>query len=116
MEKMAMSTRALLGAAAAALLLVAATPASAEETLKLAIGQRGNWDTGVSELGQRASIFARHELKLELLYTSGGGETQQAVISGSCDIGIGAGSAGVIGAYVKGAPLRVIGAQATGMA
>ncbi|HYU14864.1 MAG TPA: ABC transporter substrate-binding protein [Candidatus Acidoferrum sp.] len=100
---------------AAAILLVA-LPAAAEETLKLAIGQRGNWDTAVAELGQRAGIFARHGLKLELLYTAGGGETQQAVISGSVDIGVAAGSAGVIGAYLKGAPVRVIGGESTGAA
>jgi NitT/TauT family transport system substrate-binding protein len=117
-----MRTRALVRAAAAALFLFApflfaCSPSSeGEETLKLAIGQRGNWDTSVPELGQRAGIFAKHRLKLELLYTQGGGETQQAVIAGGVDIGIAAGSAGVIGAYVKGAPLRVIGAETTGAA
>ena len=51
--------------------------ASAEDTVKLAVGQRGNWDTSVSELGQRAGIFKKHGLLLELLYTQGGGETQR---------------------------------------
>src|SRR5438128_171878 len=93
-----------------------ALPAAADETLKLAIGQRGNWDTSVPELGQRAGIFKKWGLTLELLYTQGGGETQQAVISGSVDIGIAAGAAGVVGAYAKGAPVRVIGAETTGAA
>ncbi len=90
--------------------------AFAQETLKLAIGQRGNWDTSVPELGQRAGIFKKRGLNLELVYTQGGGETQQAVISGSVDIGIAAGAAGVISAYVKGAPVRVLGAETTGAA
>ena len=47
--------------AAAAILALAGT-ASAQDTLKLAIGQRGNWDTSVSELGQRAGIFKKHGL------------------------------------------------------
>lgn len=98
-----------------ALALVGST-AFSEETLKLAIGQRGNWDTSVPELGQRAGFFNKRGLKLELVYTQGGGETQQAVISGSVDIGIAAGAAGVIGAYVKGAPVRVLGAETTGAA
>src|SRR5262245_34147209 len=94
--------------------LAAAQAASAQETLKLAIGQRGNWDTSVSELGQRAGIFKKHGLELEILYTQGGGETQQAVISGSVDIGVGAGIMGVLGAFSKGAPVRVIGAVVKG--
>jgi NitT/TauT family transport system substrate-binding protein len=94
--------------------LALAGTASAQDTLKLAIGQRGNWDTSVSELGQRAGIFKKHGLNLEIVYTQGGGETQQAVISGSVDIGVAAGVMGVIGAYSKGAPVRIIGAETTG--
>lgn len=86
----------------------------AQETLKLAVGQRGNWDTSVAELGKRAGIFKKHGLELEILYTQGGGETQQAVISGSVDIGVAAGIMGVLSAFSKGAPVRVLGAEATG--
>src|SRR5213596_2545758 len=88
--------------------------ALAEDTVKLAVGQRGNWDTSVSEIGQRAGIFKKHGLVLELLYTEGAGQTQQAVISGSVDIGIAAGVMGVLGAFSKGAPVRIIGAETTG--
>ena len=104
-----------IGSALAALsLLTAVSAASAEDTIKLAVGQRGNWDTSVSEVGQLAGIFKKHGLKLEIVYTQGAGETQQAVISGSVDLGIAAGVMGVIGAYAKGAPVRVIGAETTG--
>jgi NitT/TauT family transport system substrate-binding protein len=91
-----------------------ATGASADDTLKLAVGQRGNWDTSVSEIGQLAGIFKKRGLLLEIVYTNGAGETQQAVISGSVDIGVAAGVMGVLGAYSKGAPVRVIGAETTG--
>ena len=90
-------------------------PADAE-TLKLAVGQRGNWDTSVAELGQEAGIFKKHGLELEILYTSGGGETQQAVLSRSVDVGVAAGTLGVLGAASKGAPVRIIGAETTGAA
>ena len=79
-----------------------AAHASAQDTIKLAIGQRGNWDTSVSEIGQRAGIFKKHGLVLEIVYTQGAGETQQAVISGSVDIGIAAGVMGVLSAYLEG--------------
>jgi len=86
------------------------------DTLKVAVGQRGNWDTAVSELGTTAGIFKKHGLELDIVYTQGGGETQQAVISGSADVGVAAGTLGVLGAFAKGAPVRILGAQATGAA
>jgi len=66
--------------ALATLMMVAASPAQALDNVKVAAGQRGNWDTSVSEVGQRAGIFKKHGLELEILWTQGGGETQQAVL------------------------------------
>src|ERR1700719_4350298 len=91
-------------------------PAAADELLRLAIGQRGLWDSSIAEIGQAAGIFRRSRLELQVVYTSGGGETQQAVISGSVDVGVSAGTLGVLGAYAKGAPVRIIAGEATGTA
>ncbi len=99
---------------AAATLALTTSAAFAEDTLKLAVGQRGLWDTAISEVGQRAGIFKKHGLTLEILYTQGAGETQQAVISGAVDIGVAAGIMGVLSAYSKGAPVRIISAETTG--
>ncbi len=93
---------------------LATLPAFAQDKLKVAVGQRGVWENSVSELGQDAGIFKKHGLQLEVLYTQGGGETQQAVISGSVDIGIGVGTYGVMGAFAKGAPVRILGATMRG--
>jgi NitT/TauT family transport system substrate-binding protein len=95
-------------------LMAFASAAIAEDTLKLAIGQRGNWENAAPELGQKAGFFKKRGLTLELLYTQGAGETLQAVISGSVDIGIGVGTAGVLGAFSKGAPVRAIANSTTG--
>lgn len=108
--KLALSLRSII---AIALLALAAT-VSADDTLKLAIGQRGNWENAAPELGQKAGFFKKHGLTLETLYTQGAGETLQAVISGSVDIGIGVGTAGVLGAFFKGAPVRAIANSMTG--
>ena len=51
---------------------------------------------------------------LEILYTSGSGETQQAVISGAVDVGTAVGTMGAMSAFAKGAPIRIIGAETTG--
>jgi len=108
--------RALKLTGAALALALAAGPALAADTLKLAIGQRGLWDSAIAEIGTQAGIFARHNLELQVFYTSGGGETQQAVISGSADIGVSPGTLGVLGAFAKGAPIRIIAGEATGTA
>jgi NitT/TauT family transport system substrate-binding protein len=102
---------------AAGLLSASAAAQTADaEAVKVAVGQRGNWDTAVAELGSKAGIFKKHGLELDIVYTQGGGETQQAVISGSADVGVAAGTLGVLGAFSKGAPVRILGAQATGAA
>ena len=104
-----------VGRAFAALAIgIAAQSAIAQDTLKVAAGQRGNWDTSISEVGQRAGIFKKHGIVLEILWTQGGGETQQAVISGSVDVGVAAGIMGALSAYSKGAPVRILSAETTG--
>jgi NitT/TauT family transport system substrate-binding protein len=90
--------------------------AHAQDKLRVAAGQRGNWDTTIAEVGQRGGIFKKNGLELEILWTQGGGETQQAVISGSADIGVAPGVMGVLSAFSKGAPVRAIGAETTGAA
>jgi len=101
--------------AALALILLPSTSFAAD-LLKLAIGQRGLWDSAIAEIGTGAGIFQKHSLDLQVVYTSGGGETQQAVISGSVDIGVSPGMLGVLSIYAKGAPVRVIAGEATGTA
>ena len=108
--------RHLILAIATTALLAAGAPASADDQLKLTIGQRGNWDTAISHLGDKAGIFKKHGLALEMIYTAGSGETLQPVIAGSVELGLAVGTLGAIAAYSKGAPVRIIGAEATGAA
>src|SRR6266478_8331072 len=95
----------------AAALALHVVDASAGDNLKLTIGQRGNWDTAIAHIGSRAGIFRKHGLELEMLYTSGSGETLQPVIAGSADLGLAVGTQGAMSAYAKGAPVRIVGAQ-----
>jgi NitT/TauT family transport system substrate-binding protein len=105
-----------LSLAVAAAVLAAMTPASAADLLKITVGQRGNWDTSIAHLGEKAGIFKKHGIELEIIYTSGSGETLQPVIAGSADLGFAVGTQGAMAAYAKGAPVRIIGAEATGAA
>src|SRR5271154_2799276 len=88
--------------------------AAAEDTLKVAIPQRGAWDAGIAELGQRGGIFKKHGLNLDILYTSAGPESIQAVIGGSIDIAVASGVSAAIGTFAKGAPIRIISSEMTG--
>src|SRR5450631_770318 len=105
----------LTGAAAIAAFAFTAQ-ASADDLVKMTIGQRGNWDTAVPELGDKAGIFKKHGITMEMVYTRGSGETVQPVISGNVDLGLAVGTLGAIGYYAKGAPIRIVAAQATGAA
>jgi NitT/TauT family transport system substrate-binding protein len=97
-------------------LLAGVPEASAEDTLKLAVTQRGAWDVAAPELGQQAGIFKKHGILLELLYANGNEASELPVIAGSVDVGLAVGVMEVLRAYVKGAPLRIIGANRTGSA
>jgi NitT/TauT family transport system substrate-binding protein len=99
---------------ASALLALAFAQSARTESLKMAVPQRGSWESAIPELGKQQGIFQKHGLELDVTYTSGSGETVQAVISGAVDIGLSAGTSGAFGAYAKGAPVRIIGASSTG--
>src|SRR5262252_55003 len=83
-------------------------PARAQDQLKVAIGQINNWENQAPTLGQDAGIFKRHNLVLENVGTQGAGETMQPVIAGSADLGAGVGVAGVLRAFARGAPVRIL--------
>ena len=89
-------------------------PASAEDQLKIAIGQINNWENQAPTLGQDAGIFKKHGITLDAVGTQGAGETIQAVISGSADLGAGVGAAGVMRAFSKGAPVLILAPMFTG--
>ena len=102
--------------AAATIAMFQGNVAAAHDLVKMTIGQRGNWDTSITHLGDKAGIFNKYDLQLEMIYTSGSGETLQPVIAGGVDLGLAVGTLGAIAAYAKGAPVRIIAAQATGAA
>src|SRR6266568_9674455 len=109
-------SRPILARGLSALLLAAGlnSTAPAQDSLRIAAGLAGTWENSFSELGQNAGFFKKHGIELDIFYTQGAGETQQAVISGSADIGTGLGAFNTFGAFAKGAPIRVIAATHTG--
>jgi NitT/TauT family transport system substrate-binding protein len=110
-----MLTRRLLvltafAAATASTQSVAQTP----DKLKVAISQRGFWDSSFLEFAQKEGFLKEANLDVEFFYTEGGGQTLQVINAGSVDVAMSNGLLGAIGAFSKGAPIRAISAQMTG--
>ena len=89
--------------AALAVLIAATSTGFAQEKLKVAIPQRGFWDSSWVEFGQAAGFFKEAGLEIEIFWTDGGAQTLTTAVSGSVDIALSNGFLGVVGAYVKGA-------------
>ena len=103
--------------ALAALVAAGVSTAGAAEKLKVAVPQRGFWDSSWIEFGEAAGFFKQAGLEVEVFYTDGGAQTIATVASGSVDIAMSNGILGAIGAYVKGGdatPYRIISAEMTG--
>lgn len=88
--------------------------AAAQDKVRAAVGQRGNWDTLFISQGTEAGIFKKNNLDVDITWTRGGAETLQAIITDSADVAMANGILGVIGAASKGAPVKIVSAQMTG--
>jgi NitT/TauT family transport system substrate-binding protein len=109
-----MLTRRTVLAGLAATAAPAATFAQTPDKLKVAISQRGFWDSSFLEFAQKEGFLKEANLDVEFFYTEGGGQTLQVINAGSVDVAMSNGLLGTIGAFSKGAPIRVISAQMTG--
>ncbi len=99
---------------ALAVLTAAISSSYAQDKLKIAIPQRGFWDSSWVEFGQAAGFFKEAGLEVDIFWTDGGAQTLTAAMSGSVDVALSNGTLGVVGAFFKGAPVKIISAQMTG--
>ena len=98
------------------LVAVALGSSAYAETLKVAVSQRGFWDSTMVDIAEKQGFFKEAGLEIEVLYTEGGASTLTPLLAGSIDVAMSNGILGVIGAYSKGAPVRIISAEGTGAA
>jgi NitT/TauT family transport system substrate-binding protein len=109
-----LTRRLLVLAALAAATASTQSLAQAPDKLKVAISQRGFWDSSFLEFAQKEGFLKEANLDVEFFYTEGGGQTLQVINAGSVDVAMSNGLLGTIGAFSKGAPIRVVSAQMTG--
>src|SRR6516225_1749132 len=99
-----------------ALIAMVAAERALAETLKVAVAQRGFWNSTFIDVGLKQGYFKDVGLDIDILYTEGGASTLTPVIAGSIDIAMTNGVLGVVAAYAKGMPVKIISAEATGAA
>lgn len=66
-------------------------------------------------IAQEKGFYRESNLDVDAVFTRGGGENVQAVVSGDAQIGLGTGTLAVMSAFVKKAPIKIAGAEITGM-
>ena len=66
-------------------------------------------------IAQEKGYYRENNIDVDAVFTRGGGENVQAVVSGDAQIGLGTGTVAVIGAFVRKAPIKIAGAEITGM-
>lgn len=99
------------------LLLAWGAASHAGDTLRIAIGQKQAWGSSffIPVVAVEQGFFADEDIEVETVFTRGGAETVQAVLSGNLDLGSSTGILSVVSAYGRGAPLRILAADTTGV-
>lgn len=100
-----------LYAAAAFALLLAAPPADALDQIRLGNPAGDDFHFAMANIGTRAGIFAQNGIELKISALLGGAKLHQAMVAGSLDIALGAGTD--FNLLLKGAPEKGVGVLAT---
>jgi NitT/TauT family transport system substrate-binding protein len=87
------STMALITTIIAASVLACLASSAPAETLKVAVAQRGFWNSSFIEFALQQGFFKQEGLDIEILYTEGGASTLTPVVAGSIDIAMTNGTA-----------------------
>lgn len=100
--------------AAISAVALAASPVHAKDKIKIAAPHPTIITSTIPALAKSLGYFDKHNVDVEILWTAGGADAQQATINGSVDIAVQTGLAGVLSAIQRNAPIAVIAAEATG--
>ena len=94
----------------------AAWAAAARTKLILVVPHRVLFTVAVPVyVAQEKGFYRENNVDVDAVFTRGGGENVQAVVSGDAQIGLSTGMFAVIGAFMKKAPIKIAAAEITGM-
>ena len=100
---------------AAAGTAILAAPALAADKVRLVNSTKVVFESEHPYAALEGGIFKKYGLDVSVIHGSGGAASLQAVITGSQDIVWGNGVLGVLSAYAKGAPVRILGSNIRGV-
>ena len=89
--------------------------ASAADKVRMVNSTKVVFETEHPYAAKENGIFAKYGLDVSIIHGSGGAASLQAVITGSQDVVWGNGVLGVLSAYSKGAPVRILGSNIRGV-
>jgi NitT/TauT family transport system substrate-binding protein len=93
-----------------------ATAAAAPSKIVLVVPHRVLFTVAVPVyIAREKGFYKENNLDVDAVFTRGGGENVQAVVSGDAQIGLSTGIFAVLSAFVKKAPIKIAAAEITGM-
>ena len=92
----------------------AARSVAAREVLNVAIPDRGAWDSSYTEFGLEQGFFKDEGLDVRITHVADQSALLNLSASGKVDIAVAAGFSDVLGAWVRGAPIKIISPETTG--
>jgi NitT/TauT family transport system substrate-binding protein len=98
----------------AGLVVAASGLSAAAESVRIAVPLRGSWSDSYTELGLQQGFFEQQGLDLKVSYVKDEAASEQALVSGEVDIAVASRFVGILAAYAKGEPVRIISPQTTG--
>ena len=96
------------------LLLSAVRTLAAAEIVKVAVPNRGAWDTSFIDLGLQRGFFEQQGLAVDIVRVANEASLEKALISGGADVAVAASFPDILAAWVNGAPIKIISSEATG--
>jgi NitT/TauT family transport system substrate-binding protein len=90
-------------------------PALAADKVRLVNSTKVVFETEHPYAAKEAGIFKKYGLDVSVIHGSGGAASLQAVLTGSQDVVWGNGVLGVLSAYSRGAPVRILGSNIRGV-
>jgi NitT/TauT family transport system substrate-binding protein len=104
----------LIATVVAIFFCAAARSVAASEVLNVAIPDRGAWDSSYTEFGLEEGFFKLEGLDVRITYVADQSSLENLLVSGKVDIAVAAGFADILGAWVHGAPIKIISPESTG--
>jgi len=93
-----------------------ATAASARTKLTVVVPHRVLFTVAVPiYVAQEKGFFRENRIEVDPVFTKGGGENVQAVVSGDAQVGLSTGVLALLSAFAKGAPLKIVASEIYGM-